>query len=189
MGLESLAQGLPNRLPEHPGIDASVDHAPRRKDILTQSEKRLALRNALRYFKPDDHAILAPEFKDELINFGRIYMHRFRPTEYEMRAHPIDAYPAKSKQASAIMLMIQNNLDPAVAQFPHELITYGGNGAVFQNWAQYHITMGYLSQMNENQTLVKSFEVCDLPVRAAKFVPRKNWVITGSDDMQVSIIY
>ena len=154
MGLDSLAQGLPNRLPEHPGIDASVDHAPRRKDILTQSEKRLALRNSLRYFKQEDHAILAPEFKDELIKFGRIYMHRFRPTEYEMRAHPIDAYPAKSKQAAAIMLMIQNNLDPAVAQFPHELITYGGNGAVFQNWAQYHITMGYLSQMSENQTLV-----------------------------------
>ena len=154
MGLESLTRGLPNPLPEHPGIDPSVDHAPRRKDILTQSEKRLALRNALRYFNQEDHAILAPEFKDELIQFGRIYMHRFRPTEYDMRAHPIDAYPAKSKQAAAIMLMIQNNLDPAVAQFPHELITYGGNGAVFQNWAQYHITMEYLSQMSENQTLV-----------------------------------
>ena len=154
MGLESLTRGLPNPLPEHPGIDPSVDHAPRRKDILTQSEKRLALRNALRYFNEEDHSILAPEFKDELIQFGRIYMHRFRPTEYDMRAHPIDAYPAKSKQAAAIMLMIQNNLDPAVAQFPHELITYGGNGAVFQNWAQYHITMEYLSQMSEDQTLV-----------------------------------
>lgn len=154
MGLESLTRGLPNPLPEHPGIDPSVDHAPRRKDILTPSEKRLALRNALRYFSQEDHAILAPEFKDELIQFGRIYMHRLRPTEYDMRAHPIDAYPAKSKQAAAIMLMIQNNLDPAVAQFPHELITYGGNGAVFQNWAQYHITMEYLSQMSENQTLV-----------------------------------
>ena len=154
MGLESLTRGLPNPLPEHPGIDPSVDHAPRRKDILTLSEKRLALRNALRYFNQEDHAILAPEFKDELIQFGRIYMHRLRPTEYDMRAHPIDAYPAKSKQAAAIMLMIQNNLDPAVAQFPHELITYGGNGAVFQNWAQYHITMDYLSQMSEIQTLV-----------------------------------
>tara|TARA_E500000081_G_scaffold150458_1_gene179024 strand:- start:1499 stop:3499 length:2001 start_codon:yes stop_codon:yes gene_type:complete len=154
MGLESLTRGLPNPLPEHPGIDPSVDHAPRRKDILTQSEKRLALRNALRYFNEEDHSILAPEFKDELIQFGRIYMHRFRPTEYDMRAHPIDAYPAQSKQAAAIMLMIQNNLDPAVAQFPHELITYGGNGAVFQNWAQYHITMEYLSQMSEDQTLV-----------------------------------
>ena len=154
MGLESLTCGLPNPLPEHPGIDPSVDHAPRRKDILTQSEKRLALRNALRYFNEEDHSILAPEFKDELIQFGRIYMHRFRPTEYDMRAHPIDAYPAQSKQAAAIMLMIQNNLDPAVAQFPHELITYGGNGAVFQNWAQYHITMEYLSQMSEDQTLV-----------------------------------
>ena len=154
MGLESLSSGLPNPLPEHPGIDSTVDHAPQRKDILTLTEKRLALKNALRYFPPEDHAILAPEFAKELREYGRIYMHRLRPTDYEMRAHPIDSYPAKNRQAAAIMLMIQNNLDPDVAQFPHELITYGGNGAVFQNWAQYHITMGYLSQMTDEQTLV-----------------------------------
>ena len=141
-------------LPEHPGIDPTVDHAPRRKDILSSSEKRLALQNALRYFRPQDHAMLAPEFANELRDYGRIYMHRLRPTDYEMRAHPIDSYPAKSRQAAAIMLMIQNNLDPDVAQFPHELITYGGNGAVFQNWAQYHIAMRYLSQMTDEQTLV-----------------------------------
>tara|TARA_B100000003_G_scaffold172216_1_gene159958 strand:- start:572 stop:2569 length:1998 start_codon:yes stop_codon:yes gene_type:complete len=154
MGLESLSNGLPKPLPEHPGIDPTVDHAPRRKDILSSSEKRLALQNALRYFRPQDHAMLAPEFANELRDYGRIYMHRLRPTDYEMRAHPIDSYPAKSRQAAAIMLMIQNNLDPDVAQFPHELITYGGNGAVFQNWAQYHVTMGYLSQMTDEQTLV-----------------------------------
>ena len=154
MGLESLAHGLPNPLPTHPGYDGTVDHAPKRKDILSTSEKRLALRNALRYFKSEDHDTLASEFADELTRYGRIYMHRLRPTLYEMRAHPIQEYPAKCKQAAAIMLMIQNNLDPNVAQFPHELITYGGNGAVFQNWAQYHITMGYLSQMTEHQTLV-----------------------------------
>ena len=154
MGLESLSNGLPNPLPEHPGIDPTVDHAPRRKDILSLSEKRLALQNALRYFRPQDHAMLAPEFANELRDYGRIYMHRLRPTDYEMRAHPIDSYPAKSRQAAAIMLMIQNNLDPDVAQFPHELITYGGNGAVFQNWAQYHVAMGYLSQMTDEQTLV-----------------------------------
>ena len=154
MGLESLSRGLPNPLPEHPGIDSTVDHAPQRKDILTSTEKRLALKNALRYFPPEDHAILAPEFAKELREYGRIYMHRLRPTDYEMRAHPIDSYPAKNRQAAAIMLMIQNNLDPDVAQFPHELITYGGNGSVFQNWAQYHITMGYLSQMTDEQTLV-----------------------------------
>ena len=154
MGLESLSSGLPNPLPEHPGIDSTVDHAPQRKDILTSTEKRLALKNALRYFPPEDHAILAPEFAKELREYGRIYMHRLRPTDYEMRAHPIDSYPAKNRQAAAIMLMIQNNLDPDVAQFPHELITYGGNGSVFQNWAQYHITMGYLSQMTDEQTLV-----------------------------------
>ena len=154
MGLESLSFGLPNHLPEHPGIDPTVDHAPRRKDILTLPEKRLALQNALRYFRPEDHAMLAPEFASELRDYGRIYMHRLRPTDYEMRAHPIDNYPAKSRHAAAIMLMIQNNLDPDVAQFPHELITYGGNGAVFQNWAQYHVAMGYLSQMTDEQTLV-----------------------------------
>ncbi len=154
MGLETLSIGLPNPLPEHPGIDPTVDHAPRRKDILSASEKRLALQNALRYFPTQDHGMLAPEFANELRDYGRIYMHRLRPTDYEMRAHPIDNYPAKSRQAAAIMLMIQNNLDPDIAQFPHELITYGGNGAVFQNWAQYHVAMGYLSQMTDEQTLV-----------------------------------
>ncbi len=153
MGLQLLAQGLPHPLPDHPGIDQSVDHAPKRKDILSNREKQLALRNALRYFRPEDHATLAPEFAEELREYGRIYMHRLRPTEYEMRAHSIDDYPANCNQAKAIMLMIQNNLDPKVAQFPHELITYGDNGAVFQNWAQYHITMKYLSQMSDNQTL------------------------------------
>ena len=154
MGLETLSIGLPNPLPEHPGIDPTVDHAPRRKDILSASEKRLALQNALRYFWTQDHGMLAPEFANELRDYGRIYMHRLRPTDYEMRAHPIDNYPAKSRQAAAIMLMIQNNLDPDIAQFPHELITYGGNDAVFQNWAQYHVAMGYLSQMTDEQTLV-----------------------------------
>ena len=154
MGLESLAQGLPKWLPEHPGVDSTVDHAPRRKQVLSNEEKRLALRNALRYFKSEFHEKLAPEFADELEQLGRIYMHRFRPIDYEMRAHHIDEYPANCKQAAAIMLMIQNNLNPKVAQYPHELITYGGNGSVFQNWAQYHITMEYLSQMNDEQTLV-----------------------------------
>ena len=154
MTLGSLAVGIPHPLPDHPGIDPSVDHAPSRKDILTSAEKKLALRNALRYFPPEDHAMLAHEFAEELRLHGRIYMHRLRPTAYPMRAHPLDLYPARSPQAAAIMLMIQNNLDPAVAQFPHELITYGGNGAVFQNWAQYHLVMAYLSRMTDNQTLV-----------------------------------
>ena len=149
-----LSEGIPSQLPIHPGIDPSVDHAPSRRDVLDSSEKRLALHNALRYFPSDFHAVLAPEFAQELHDYGRIYMHRFRPTQEDMRAYPIDTYPAKSKQAAAIMMMIQNNLDPNVAQFPHELITYGGNGSVFQNWAQYRITMQYLSQMTNEQTLV-----------------------------------
>lgn len=149
-----LSEGIPAQLPEHPGIDSNVDHAPSRRDILNIDEKRLALQNALRYFPPDFHSILAPEFSDELRDHGRIYMHRFRPTNEEMKAYPINSYPANTLQAAAIMLMIQNNLDPMVAQFPHELITYGGNGSVFQNWAQYRITMQYLSQMTEFQTLV-----------------------------------
>jgi len=149
-----LGEGIPSQLPIHPGIDPDVDHAPPRRDVLNGAEKRLALHNALRYFPSEFHAILAPEFSQELREYGRIYMHRFRPTDENMMAHPIDTYPAKSAQAAAIMLMIQNNLDPKVAQFPHELITYGGNGSVFQNWAQYRITMQYLSQMTENQTLV-----------------------------------
>ena len=148
-----ILQGIPEELPVLKPYDTTVSHAPKRKDILTHEEKKLALRNALRYFKPEWHNILAPEFAKELHEYGRIYMYRFRP-DYKMYARPIDEYPAKTKQAAAIMLMIQNNLDYAVAQHPHELITYGGNGAVFQNWAQYLITMQYLATMSEEQTLV-----------------------------------
>ena len=149
---ESILAGILAELPAHPGIDPSVSHAPVRKDILSADEKKLALRNALRYFEPRHHEVLAPEFADELRRYGRIYMHRFRPT-YAMHARPIGDYPARTPQAAAVMLMIQNNLDPAVAQHPHELITYGGNGAVFQNWAQYLLTMQYLATMTEDQTL------------------------------------
>ena len=151
---ESISEGIPDRLPTHPGTDDSVDHAPDRRQVLNSNEKKLALKNALRYFEQKHHDILAPEFLEELNTFGRIIMKRFRPTDYEMKAHPITDYPHKSLQAASIMLMIQNNLDPSVAQFPHELITYGGNGSVFQNWAQYRLTMKYLSQMTDNQTLV-----------------------------------
>ena len=150
---KSIIGGIPEILPSSMPIDNSVSHAPVRKDILNPEEKKLALRNALRYFDAKHHAVLAPEFAEELKKFGRIYMYRFRP-EYKMYARPISEYPANSKQAAAIMLMIQNNLDPAVAQHPHELITYGGNGAVFQNWAQYLLTMYYLSEMTDEQTLV-----------------------------------
>ena len=150
---QSILEGIPAQLPEAQKNDPTVSHAPRRKDILTKEEKKLALRNALRYFKPEWHAVLAPEFMEELRKYGRIYMYRFRPT-YRMYARPIDEYPAKSKQAAAIMLMIQNNLDYAIAQHPHELITYGGNGAVFQNWAQYLLAMQYLAKMTDEQTLV-----------------------------------
>jgi urocanate hydratase len=148
-----LLQGIPAQLPALKPYDLSVSHAPKRKDILTKEEKKLALHNALRYFNPKWHAELAPEFAQELHNYGRIYMYRFRPN-YEMSARPIEAYPAQCRQAAAIMLMIQNNLDPSVAQHPHELITYGGNGAVFQNWAQYRLTMQYLATMTDEQTLV-----------------------------------
>ena len=150
---QELRQGIPANLPEPQPWDDSVNHAPKRKDILTKAEKELAVRNALRYFDPKFHSVLAPEFAEELTKYGRIYMYRFRPT-YKMYARPIEEYPAKCRQAAAIMLMIQNNLDPAVAQHPHELITYGGNGAVFQNWAQYRLAMKYLSEMTEEQTLV-----------------------------------
>ena len=149
----SIREGIPDTLPPAQPLDPSVSHAPKRKDILTSEEKKLALRNALRYFPKKHHAVLAAEFAAELKEYGRIYMYRFRPSE-AMHARPIGHYPAKCKQAAAIMLMIQNNLDPAVAQHPHELITYGGNGAVFQNWAQYLLTMQYLSEMAEDQTLV-----------------------------------
>ena len=148
-----IRAGIPERLPELRPYDHSVSHAPKRKDILTPEEKKLALRNALRYFPPKYHATLAPEFAEELRTYGRIYMYRFRP-QYDMYARPIEDYPHKSLQAAGIMLMIQNNLDPAVAQHPHELITYGGNGAVFQNWAQYRLVMKYLSEMTDEQTLV-----------------------------------
>ena len=149
----AIIAGIPDTLPEHPGYDTTVNHAPRRKDILTPEQKKLALKNALRYFPQHLHAELAPEFLRELQDYGRIYMYRFRPT-YPMYARPIDSYPARSRKAAAIMMMIQNNLDPRVAQHPHELITYGGNGAVFQNWAQYLLTMKYLSEMTDSQTLV-----------------------------------
>lgn len=148
-----IRAGIPEVLPELPAYDHSVSHAPKRKDILTPEEKKLALRNALRYFPQKYHATLAPEFAEELRTYGRIYMYRFRP-QYDMHARPIEDYPHKSLQAAGIMLMIQNNLDPAVAQHPHELITYGGNGAVFQNWAQYRLVMKYLSEMTDEQTLV-----------------------------------
>ena len=150
---QEIRQGIPATLPEARPYDPDINHAPRRKDILTTEQKRLALRNALRYFPRELHAQLAPEFAEELRKYGRIYMYRYRPT-YEMRARPIDEYPARSRQAAAIMLMIQNNLDPRVAQHPHELIIYGGNGAIFQNWAQYRLVMKYLSEMTDNQTLV-----------------------------------
>ncbi len=149
----AILEGIPEELPEAKVFDKSVNHAPKRKDVLSEKEKKLAVKNALRYFPVKFHVTLASEFKDELERYGRIYMYRFRP-DYKMFARPIDAYPANSKQAASIMLMIQNNLDPEVAQHPHELITYGGNGAVFQNWAQYLLTMKYLADMNDEQTLV-----------------------------------
>ena len=150
---EQILQGIPDNLPEAKPFDPSINHAPKRKAILSSEETKLALRNALRYFDKKHHKTLLPEFKAELDTYGRIYMYRFRP-EYKMYARPISEYPAQSKQAAAIMLMIQNNLDYAVAQHPHELITYGGNGGVFSNWAQYCLTMKYLAEMNDEQTLV-----------------------------------
>ena len=150
---KAVAEGIPAEIPAAKPYDHTVNHAPRRKKILTPQEEHLALKNALRYFPAEQHAILAPEFADELRRYGRIYMYRYRP-DYEMYARPISEYPANSVQAAAIMMMIQNNLDKAVAQHPHELITYGGNGAVFQNWAQYRLAMSYLSRMTDEQTLV-----------------------------------
>jgi urocanate hydratase len=149
---EQIQQGIPSILPEPKAYESTINHAPKRKDILSAEEKKLALRNALRYFAPQHHAELIKEFAKELSTYGRIYMYRFRP-DYKMYARPISEYPGKCEQAKAIMLMIQNNLDYAVAQHPHELITYGGNGSVFQNWAQYLLTMQYLSEMTEEQTL------------------------------------
>jgi len=149
---EQIQQGIPSQLPKPKPYESAINHAPKRKEILSAEEKKLAVRNALRYFEPQHHAELIKEFAEELNTYGRIYMYRFRP-DYKMYARPISEYPGKCEQAKAIMLMIQNNLDPAVAQHPHELITYGGNGAVFQNWAQYLLTMQYLSEMTEEQTL------------------------------------
>lgn len=150
---EEILAGIPRALPEPKQYDSSINHAPKRKEILSSGEKALALKNALRYFPAEQHEVLAPEFAQELRDYGRIYMYRLRP-DYEMYARPIEEYPARSKQAAAIMAMIQNNLDPRVAQHPHELITYGGNGAVFQNWAQYRLAMQYLATMTDVQTLV-----------------------------------
>ena len=148
-----IRAGIPDTLPAPKPYDTTINHAPKRKEILSEEEKVLALKNALRYFPAKHHQMLAKEFLEELKQYGRIYMYRLRP-DYEMKARPIDHYPARSRQAAAIMLMIQNNLDKAVAQHPHELITYGGNGAVFQNWAQYRLAMQYLSEMTDEQTLV-----------------------------------
>lgn len=150
---KTILQGIPDQLPQPRPYDKNINHAPKRKDILTHEEKKLALKNALRYFPPKHHKILAPEFAKELKKYGRIYMYRFRP-KYTINVCRINDFPYKSKQAAAIMLMISNNLDETVAQHPHELITYGGNGAVFQNWAQYLLTMKYLAQMTDEQTLV-----------------------------------
>ncbi|MCB0459228.1 MAG: urocanate hydratase [Flavobacteriaceae bacterium] len=150
---EQILQGIPDTLPTPKSFEPEINHAPKRKDILTKEEKKLALQNALRYFDSKHHAALLPEFKNELETYGRVYMYRFRP-EYRMYARPINEYPGKCQQAKAIMHMIQNNLDYAVAQHPHELVTYGGNGAVFQNWAQYLLTMQYLAMMTDEQTLV-----------------------------------
>ncbi len=150
---KSIIEGIPDQLPKPRPYDRNISHAPKRKDILNKGEKKLAIKNALRYFGKKHHVILAPEFKKELEEYGRIYMYRFRP-DYKIYARSIDEFPHKSKQAAAIMLMLSNNLDNAVAQHPHELITYGGNGAVFQNWAQYRLTMKYLAGMTDEQTLV-----------------------------------
>jgi len=150
---QSILEGVPQQIPPQQDYNPAVNHAPKRKDILSHEEKKLALKNALRYFPKDQHTLLASEFLSELNDYGRIYMYRYRPT-YPMYARPIEEYPGRSLQAKAIMMMIQNNLDPSVAQHPHELITYGGNGAVFQNWIQYRLTMKYLAEMTDEQTLV-----------------------------------
>lgn len=149
---EQILQGIPSELPAKKAYPKDANRAPKRKDILSVEEKQLAIRNALRYFPKPWHKELAAEFAQELLDFGRIYMYRFKP-EYKIYARPIQDYPAKSQQAAGIMMMMQNNLDPAVAQHPEELITYGGNGAVFQNWAQYLLTMEYLATMTDEQTL------------------------------------
>jgi urocanate hydratase len=151
---KEIREGIPESLPDMPDAEPSVDHAPNRRQILSEREKRLALQNALRYIPETLHEQLLPEFHEELDTFGRVLMRRYRPSSVPMKAYPLEAYPSRSPQAAAIMMMIQNNLDPAVAQFPHELVTYGGNGSVFQNWAQYRLAMKYLSEMTDEQTLV-----------------------------------
>ena len=148
-----ITEGIPSELPASKPYDYNLNHAPKRKDILNSTEKKLAIKNALRYFPEKFHLVLAKEFAHELRAYGRIYMYRFRP-DYEIKARHLDDFPHRTRSAAAIMLMISNNLDHAVAQHPHELITYGGNGAVFQNWAQYCLTMKYLSEMTDEQTLV-----------------------------------
>ena len=148
-----ISEGIPELLPDPKRYDRNLNHAPKRKDILSAQEKKLAVKNALRYFPVHFHNILAREFVKELADYGRIYMYRFRPG-YPVKARHLEEFPHRSEHAAAIMLMISNNLDPEVAQHPHELITYGGNGAVFQNWAQYRLTMKYLSEMTDDQTLV-----------------------------------
>jgi urocanate hydratase len=150
---QDIINGIPKTIPAKKEYELNINHAPKRKDILSKEEKKLALKNALRYFPKEQHKELAADFAEELKIYGRIYMYRYRP-DYKMYARPISEYPGKCEQAKAIMVMIQNNLDYAVAQHPHELITYGGNGAVFQNWAQYRLTMQYLSEMTDEQTLV-----------------------------------
>ena len=149
---QAIQEGIPTAIPAKKPVDSAVNHAPKRKEILSTEEKKLALQNALRYFPKEQHPELIVDFLEELETVGRIYMHRYRP-DYSIYARPISDYPGKSEQAKAIMLMIQNNLDHAVAQHPHELITYGGNGAVFQNWIQYRLCMKYLSEMTDEQTL------------------------------------
>ena len=151
---EYISEGIPAEIPPHPGLSEEVDNAPSRRQILSNREKKLAVANALRYFPKHQHRDLAEEFKQELEEYGRIWMMRYRPTQYPIKAYSINDYPAKSKRAASIMLMIHNNLDNDIAQFPHQLITYGGNGAVFQNWAQYRLVMKYLCEMNDDQTLV-----------------------------------
>ena len=150
---DQIKEGIPNNLPKKINLDPTINHAPKREEVLSADEKKLAISNALRYFDKIHHETLYKEFKDELNQYDRIYMYRLKPS-YEMHARPLEEYPFKTKQAGAIMLMIQNNLNKEVAQHPHELITYGGNGSVFQNWAQYRLCMKYLSEMNNNQTLV-----------------------------------
>ena len=149
-----ITEGIPEILPDHPGLSKEVDNAPNRRQVLSNREKKLALKNALRYFKKEHHNTLAKEFAEELETYGRIWMMRFRPTEYPIKAYSIEDYPTKPKQAAAIMLMIHNNLDVEIAQFPHQLVTYGGNGSVFQNWAQYRLAMKYLCEIEDDQTLV-----------------------------------